>query len=421
MSTTHIPFDIFPIIFSYYEETSGFPLETLLFVSRSWKMAALASKHIWSNFDIYISEDSKAVFWSRNIPRRLERSGPNSPIYFSFSTGTAPLKHTINLLQAILGPDGSLCARWREISLRNLQEEPQRILFFQYPTPHLSFLRIEEVVYRPGHTAFLPSTPSLREFETENCWFPYLPDLCTVKEFRYIDHYRDHTEWVDRTGATTSIKATQLHCLELDARGSSEHYKIPTNLLSLKRLHLAGDALPCNIKEVQTPVLRELSLKFEDDRRDRPPIKDLVKCTGIPFRQIETLILEFGDQMEVTMTDKHWNGYTALLQLCTGLKQVLVDYDSMIFLLKLLMDDCMGMGTLTDRTIPISYDGEIKEIRSGREERLEEIETYTTKLGWLEIGKMDRFELIRKLYPYAEADDDSMSSYVDSEDSVSPL
>lgn len=68
MKNQHIPFDTLHIIFSYYEETPEFPLETLL-VCQSWNVVALTSKDIWSKFEPFIWNIHMADFWSRHLSR----------------------------------------------------------------------------------------------------------------------------------------------------------------------------------------------------------------------------------------------------------------------------------------------------------------------------------------------------------------
>lgn len=82
-SREDLPLDILCNIFVYYDETPEAPLETLLLVCRLWNEAALKSYSIWSDINIRITDGPTALFCTRNLSRRLSRSGRTSPIYFS--------------------------------------------------------------------------------------------------------------------------------------------------------------------------------------------------------------------------------------------------------------------------------------------------------------------------------------------------
>lgn len=195
------------------------------------------------------------------------------------------------------------------------------------------------------------------------------------------------------------MDARQLRCLELDTSCKPfQNYNIPVNLLSLKRLHLGGCSLPKNLKEVQTPVLRELSLDLEEDEDYTPLVENLLTCNGIPFQQLDALTIEFDDDA-VSLSDRHCDTYIALLRVCTNLKQLSGNLHPTIFLLKILIDECVGTYALTNRTFGIFCGDTFREIRAGKEEQLEDIEAFAAELGWPQIREKDERELIRELYP----------------------
>lgn len=161
MAIPALPFDILFDVFSLYEETTNSPLESLLLVSRAWRDAALNHPDIWSKFKLTVKNARSALLWSRQVPRRLEKSRSTSPISFSWHrnaydvtcsparisrcptvvTGNCHCKETIFVceqivLRAIAGPDGSLCARWQEIDVWTKGGGfSDGFAFFSHPTP----------------------------------------------------------------------------------------------------------------------------------------------------------------------------------------------------------------------------------------------------------------------------------------------
>lgn len=430
MRNQYLPVDILHVIFSYYEETPEYLLETLLLVCRFWNFAALECKDIWSKLWLNIEEGPTASFWSRQLPRRLERSGPNSPIFFTLildplypgcrSRKCLPVEnrwyrdppppcncyniiknHIRPILSAVLGTDGSLCARWREIDIRCLSSDfPQDIPFFSYPIPQLVSLNLDSIVYRHFGNPFLPSRPSLQNIGVLHCTIPFLPDTSKATTIRFAGAYNNGSAWPSYDIGPAGLEdAEQVRCLELEVRGiPSQPYRVPINLLFLERLRLAGDILPENMDEVQTPALRELSLRFDTRGEYKPLVKNLLSCNGIPFQHVLTLTITFNDARRVDLHDAYWDDYYALLRVCTNLKKLSGDRLSTIFLLRMLRDDCIGAGPLTQRTVIVSNGEKWKEIGPGQEERLREITTFTAVLGWPKI-KEDRREFMRDLYP----------------------
>lgn len=433
MSNTRFPFDILSSIFSYYEETIEFPLENLLLVCQFWNAAALECKHIWSKFDIDIKDEPTALFWAHQVPRRLDRSGPYVPIFLTLqrnnpisgcsrSQSTCPrfLFHSCKchktlddsietILRAIIGPDGSLCARWREIDLRLPRDFSIRIPFFFYPTPQLTSLTLGRVKYRlkRGPFPFLPSVPSLRQIDVAYGDLPCLPNINDATKIRFVNIANVSPVGTNEVIVPKALAhAKQVRSLELKIRGYVwlDYITLPTILPSLEHLRLAGTYIPDNMKEVQAPSLRELNLKFDEcpekwysnDQEDQP-IRTILECHGIPFHQLDILSIAFNRRYNVEIGHSDWNNYYRLLRLCNSVKRISGNKFSTIILLRLLKEDCKGAGALLGRTVTISNGEESKELRPGKQDRLEDIEEFARNLGW-PLTNEEREVFLQRLY-----------------------
>jgi hypothetical protein len=123
----------------------------------------------------------------------LKRSRSELPISFWLKVATAdenhdlicPKKycrdcrlvsqHATTILEYLVGPDGSLCARWREIRLTNCNI--LQIPFFSYPTPLLERLILENVGYPDTYGDVLPWVPSLRDVSIVFCNLHKVPNF----------------------------------------------------------------------------------------------------------------------------------------------------------------------------------------------------------------------------------------------------
>lgn len=311
-----------------------------------------------------------------------------------------------SILKAVLGPDGSFCVRWREIDIRFAKQTSFRIPFFSYPTPQLTSLTLHRVLYRLDGALFLPSVPTLRHIDVASCGLPHLPDTRGAIHIRFEGYYNEiFGQQLDSTTPQGLVDAEKVRYLELEIGGLlRQNYALPTNLLSLERLSLVGNTMPDNIATIQSPVLRELRIKFdehydteygEDDHKF--PIRVLLKCSGLHFHLLETLTIEFDKTRPLKMTDANWEAYYRLLRICNNVKKISGDDASTVFVLRLLKDDCIVAGALSNRALIISNGEKNKEVRIGKEQRLEDIEQFADELGWTEMEE-DRRLFLEKLY-----------------------
>jgi hypothetical protein len=167
---------------------------------------------------------------------------------------------------------------------------------------------------------------------------------------------------------------------------------LPQHLPFLERLSLSG-TVPMKMKEVQMPALKELDINLDesvdsfydttyDEELYERPIFDLLGCKDVPFGKLETLGIKLRHGTPVYMNDDKLGAYRRLLRVCGNVKSISSDKSSIYLILKLLEEECLDNTAIVDRTFVLS-DGEMsREMRAGREEKLEDIRAMAVELGW---------------------------------------
>jgi hypothetical protein len=155
------------------------------------------------------------------------------------------------------------------------------------------------------------------------------------------------------------------------------------------------------MKDAQIPCLKKLTINFQELSDSEPdpnlantfnttvsnlfpqPVIDLIECDGVPFSLIETLSIGFDWRIsyDVTMNNVNWDGYHELLRLCRNLKKVSADQLSVIFILRLLKEDCLTAGDILGRHFAVSNGFKSREMRAGKDERLYDVEAFAVELG----------------------------------------
>jgi hypothetical protein len=291
-----------------------------------------------------------------------------------------------------MGDDGSLCERWHEISIRTKGAEfPKAISFFSHPTPRLVSMTLEFVIYWPmeENRPFLPSADSLQEFQILDCHLPCLPNLAKCVKVCFKNTFdRFIRQWMlDPMNAEGLRTMQQVLHLELRLDGALSHsFELPKHLPFLESLSLEGDKIPTNMKDVKMQRLKELTVKFsEPGGVTDGPILDLVQCEGIPFHQIDTLGIMFdGRSNDLWMTDDRylWDNYRTLFCLCSSAKKIKINRATLLFIARLLDDDCSGNGILLGREFTVFMGFKSQEIRAGKDERARDIKAWDIR-AWM--------------------------------------
>jgi hypothetical protein len=419
-----LPFDVLCHLFKYYEETSEAPLETLLLVCRLWNEAALKSHGIWSDIDIHIHDGPTATFWSRVLPRRLSRSGAASPIYFDLrverlyvNRGNDDCKdcncseiiqaQLLTILKAVVGPDGCLCPRWREIRIdftrSSIYGFPRDSNFFSHATPNLRRLRLTGIVYYDTKydATFLPSAPLLRYVCIHCSRIPSLPstkDLLTL-EVDDMGNYAgdDLKPCIKNFSELSHAENVEALRLRIGIRGSHK-FNLAPRLPYLKELSLGGIRAPKNIERVIIPNLKILSLDFNPGDRDAlDSTMRIINSKNIAFNQITTLIIELNGYNSF-YNPFTWTAYRDLLYKCDSVQRICGNSVSTPLLLMLLRSNAEEEDTgdnpgshLISHAISLSNGHWYRGLRPGRERRLEDIDKLAASQDWTVAVTKDSF------------------------------
>lgn len=355
-NNSKLPFDILSVIFSDYAEddSPAFPLETLLLVCHFWKNTALEHRSMWSKFKVELDTVANAVQWESTIRRRLERSGPDSPIYFQMKPKLQfrlfnHMPSLRRILEAIVGRNGCLCARWKEIDLNlDVKSFTMEDRYFAYPTPNLTSLTIKRLTLNrenggpssgEGSYLFFPSAPMLRNVSISYSRDIPFPDISNATRVEVIHCDSLYSFPRCLTDPSVLTKLSQLQTLVLGYSCDVKPYDLPTDMQSLVSLHFGSRNLPTNIVQVHFPLLQHLSLDYTvgDVRR-------LLQCPGIPFQSLKGLT--FMNMHRLCDDEDPTESYKALLKKCHQVQNISCDKVSLEYIFSVI-----GSGALDDSAI----------------------------------------------------------------------
>lgn len=360
------PFDVLGIIFDYYldEETIYFPLETMLLVCRSWNEAALGHRKLWARLKIYIGHFPTSEIWRSRLPRRLERAGhstlleidlrsildsPNRPrglqADFNFDRcnrrehNTLSMlgcgcifaaRHTVKALLVILtGPHGELCHRWKSLYLCLNSSTISVHQELAYPTPNLEAVWLERPAIARG-VFILPSIPKLKTFEIFTPSFFTLPKVENVRNLVILGSGR----WdMDLSNLQTAVNVETLKIRrDKTSIRAFISYALPQFLPHLSSFSFIGNYLPHNLKEVQAPNLRRLSLESVYSK-----IHQTIIDSSLPLCDVQELELTWpsiGVFEELKRTTSN------LLLSCINLTCIKSDRRTLSVIVKLYWEGC---------------------------------------------------------------------------------
>ncbi|KIM23273.1 hypothetical protein M408DRAFT_28069 [Serendipita vermifera MAFF 305830] len=325
-NTEKLPFDVLGRIFSYYvdEETIFHSLETLLLVCRSWDQAALGHRSLWSRFKIYLGHYPTSQIWKKRLPSRLEKCGRKISLDIDLRNmlegAEAPTDtHNIDIyhprtcsetndgprecacydaarlciyqsLQTLTGNNGSICNRWRSLSLDlGWRSTPGMALnfaltelsnAFRFPTPHLTSLILKNVY---AHSNFgegyrFPDTTHLERIILINTYLPLYPDCENVKEATIgWDQYI----LADNVVEPSLRKAARLQFLSLHATTTS--ILLPPQLNELQTLELHAWDVSNALKVCHMPAVSTLHMVYESNDL----IERVSTYQGFKFEQLK--------------------------------------------------------------------------------------------------------------------------------------
>jgi hypothetical protein len=284
-----IPFEILWKVFELYAEMEQFPdvSEKLLYVCKTWSLAARQCRPLWTSFRINTNSFNEVTFWTSCIPLRLNRCGNDSLIDIEFtaiqteySIGDTPAALSRSLIDVLIGGMGSLISRWRSvtITLQNVHIGTQWIDALAHPTPSLRYLQLTGLT---GLNPILPLAPSLIELVMSDCFLRLSNDLRHLSTLRLggIVQNIDNIE-----AAFSSSKITTL-ILDYPRYALQQ---LPTTLPVLKELSLKGECRSEWLRTLSAPRLRFLTINLFNDS-----CHVLMENThGFSFEQLEILGLD---------------------------------------------------------------------------------------------------------------------------------
>jgi hypothetical protein len=184
------------------------------------------------------------------------------------------------------------------------------------------------------------------------------------------------------------------------------------------------------MKKVQMPALKELDISldesvdyFHDTAYGKElyerSIFDLLGCKGLPFSKLENLGIDLCKYYPVKINDDKWDAYRKLLRGCDNVRRISSNQPSTALILKLLEEECLDNTAIVDRTFVLS-DGEMsREMRAGREEKLEDIRAMAMELGWSTFDE-DRRHCFKEFLGIHYTESSGTSQFKEDEDRSPP-
>ena len=280
------PFDVLGIIFLYLRDSEsryGRYLEKIARVCRSWRIAALSNRRLWSRILIYLQGYrflSDYGMCKKHLQRYLQRSV------------AAPLSVEITLIADDWPPPNKVCmarvqslitlisqdlSRWESLSIdfeeeegvdrwtrREWEHEPITPLepFLRSPMPSLRRLSLCGV--RECFEGFLPQVPLLNAFETKggrvselNIPWSYLT------AFRYSSNrYSSDSRQLDQLSKCVRLKNLYIEGIKLDADKLGTAFDCMLRNVVSFQLHSLPSTEPINISlaNFRLPSLKNLTL-----------------------------------------------------------------------------------------------------------------------------------------------------------------
>jgi hypothetical protein len=282
-----IPLEILWEIFEIYAESDGRenPLEKLLSICQTWRVAAYQHQALWSSFGVTIKVDDDIRFWRSRIPSRLNLCGDSlldvavtvRPNIIWSSDTVDMMKEIVPLL---IGREGILIERWRRLCVNMPPAFQHRVWSkaLSSPTPNLFFLRIIGLHFKGP---ILPFAPSLKELQVIQYPFKLLSSL---KELKVLELDVPHIQNDDIELAFSSSKLVHLELVRC-----AEVLRFPSTFPNLQSVYLM-DQLDLNFTEsFSAPGLRSIRIWS----RKKGTISAIQNCRGIDIRQLETVGFSF--------------------------------------------------------------------------------------------------------------------------------
>jgi hypothetical protein len=402
------PFDVLGVIFEHYldNETIEFSLETMLSVCRSWNTAVLGHRNLWARLKIRIGHFPTSEIWKIRLPRRLERAGDFTPLEIDLRIildtqdpqqevettinrcnrrtlllgyGFCPCINTARLtakelLVMLAGPHGELCHRWKLLHLCLDGILPGNEM--TYPTPNLEVAWLERL-HTKSHLSILPSIPKLKTLEIRSSYNFALPSMENV---RSLTIRNSDSRDLDLSILKTAIN---LENLTIGIREYVFHrlntvYSLPEFLPYLSSVSLSRTHLPSNLKEVQAPNIRRLSLKFDD-----VDTLQTVADSSLPFWNLQELELTWP---KARYMYEKWRTTTSNIILASvNLTRIKGNWRSLSVIMKLYWEKDAtrrnGKKELIGQALSFWSINEEKEVSVSRPESKSELEGAAMSLG----------------------------------------
>ena len=326
-----LPFDILGLVFTHYaqEETIWRPLETLLLVCRSWSLAALGHRALWSNFRIYLGHDETSITWNARLPLRLDRCEseclldidirnildlPNeedAPEETQSDESYVPwtCDPTVrqmdpdaecvcfgvarecaeSTLHTLAGLHGSLSARWRTLRLhlgqRGLRVGSKLLAdALSHPTPNLTDLQFDQVCVGTESSGIdiLPHATRVSRLIFLDCSFPSFPIFPGVVEASIGGNYIHPLD----DGTPVLRTATQIQDLRL-LISTNSMIALPPAMHQLRTLSIEGTMFPPDLEVAEMPRLESISSWCAGDNL----LFTILNCKGIDIGKIKAISL----------------------------------------------------------------------------------------------------------------------------------
>ena len=257
----HLPVEVLAKIFGYFVNRDNKP-ETLLLVSKKWRDAALAFGHLWSIIHIEHSNNLPDLTLLPFVQLRLTRSRGypldiNVREHTHFATDYAPdLRACID---AIIGRDGIIMARWRSLRLHFLSKSLKTVIArLVHPAPLLESIEIVAHMHSVIDLGTLSrSAPLLRRLSIDGKFDVLVPGIAELR--------RTGTCWVSSLYLIGQVRET-LTRLEL-AGGTScgewhpyEQEDMAVELPNLRYIALYNAIASMVIDNIHAPALHTLEL-----------------------------------------------------------------------------------------------------------------------------------------------------------------
>ena len=404
------PFDVLGIIFSYYvdEETIEFPLETLLFVCRSWNEATLGHRNLWARLKIYLGHFPTSELWNMRLPRRLEQAGDSTLLEIDLRCILEsrrvpqevnkdhhrcfrPIPNTLGdrgcdcvatarrtakeLLIILAGPQGELCCRWKSLYLCLGSSNPLG-KEMTYPTPNLEAVRLERSSCEQD-ISILPSIPKVKTLEIFDPHSMKLPKIETVQNLVIVDF--GGLAPLDLSNLKT---ATNLQTLTINMRinvWTYTPYCLPQFLPRLSSMSFIGNYFPSHLNEVQAPNIRRLSLRLDNAMRFQTFID-----SSLPFWDLQ--------ELELTWPSAHRAEYerlrmvtSVLLLLCINITRIKGERKSLSAIVKLYSEECttrsIGREDIIGKTLSFWSNDSSRDVTVRRPLGKSELEGVALSLG----------------------------------------